>query len=407
MRPTPDCSFGAPRTSFFWKGLDQKGTAGIHDLNEFFRLSAILNLQLSATAVGRSNIVSVIYGQREIPDEDRQLLDSVLEYLGTGYGELRRKLGSFAVLHPIRASALLARASDDPSILDLMTELLHDKLEDLTPEELGQEPWLKSEELFEEMLNTVDPLDEWYLMERLDWLTRREDDTYFRYIGRLLDHADETPSLVSVKLADRLDNTLDMRIDIEDPIEGVDFFATVFQLLFVNSFPGYEPSAAHPPRSPLNGAQRLYQLFKNAVLLSLIRQRRFDDFDSGMLELFTGLTLASMKEAQRTVLHIFGFHLTEVSKQRELLMAAMEYVQHGGIERVTLPKDDQPLDGLFVNCFDHSDRSVREQRLEELYEDKELMVLASIAFIVIFLSFLDEPTYCIEDLTEDGIRPRI
>jgi len=376
-------------------------------LNEFFRLSAILNLQLSATAVGRSNIVSVIYGQREIPEEDSKLLHAVLEFLGTGYSELRRKLGSFAVLHPIRASALLARTSEDPSILDLMTELLHDKLEDLTPEVLGKERWEESEEQFEEMLRTVDPLDEWYLMERLDWLTRREDETYFRYIGRLLGHANETPSLVAVKLADRLDNTLDMRIDIEDPIEGVDFFATMFQIVFVNSYPGYEPRANHPPPSPLNGAQRLYQLFKNAVLLSLIRQRHLDDFDTGMFELFTGLTLASMKEAQRTVLHIFGFHLTEVAKQRELVLSAMEYVQNGGIERVTLPKDEQPLDGLFVNCFDHSDKTVREQRLRELYADKELMVLASIAFIVIFLSFLDEPTYCIEDLTEEGIRPRI
>ncbi len=405
-RPTPDCTVPPPRHSVFWKEAAWGRGPEIHDLNEFFRLSAVLNLQLSATAVGRSNILSLIYGRREVPPQDRQLLMAVLGYLGSAYAESRRKLGSLAVLHPLRATAVLSRASEEPSTLDLMTEMLHDKLEDLTPEAMGGERWRESEEEFQDLLRTIDPNDEWYLMERLDWLARRENDTYFRYIGRLLDHAPGTPSLVSVKLADRLDNTLDMRIDIEDPIEGVDFFAAMFQVCFVNSYPGYFPDVPHPPPSPLNGAQRLYQLFKNAVLLSLIRQRGFDNIDEAVSRLFSGLALASMKEAERTVLHVFGYHLRDVQKQRKLVLSAMEYVQKGGIDRVTLPNEDQPLDGLFVNCFEHSDHDVRERHLDQLYHDKELMVMASIAFIVIFLSFLNEPTYCIEDMTEEGIKPR-
>jgi hypothetical protein len=59
-----------------------------------------------------------------------------------------------------------------------------------------------------------------------------------------------------------------------------------------------------------------------------------------------------------------------------------------------------------MSCFDDSDREIRDHRLDALYEDKELMVLASLAFIVIFLSFLDEPTFSIVDMPEAGILPR-
>jgi hypothetical protein len=406
MLSTPVPGHTPSRRYALWTPRSSDDQPEIHDLNDFFRLSAILNMQLSAKSVGKPNIISVIYGQREISPQDSQLLQSVLEYLGTAYGESRRKLGSLALLHPLRAASLLAKASDEPSTLDLLTELLHDKLEDLTRDELGQQRWKESEDQFQSLLKTIDPLDEWYLMERLEWLTRQPDDTYFGYIGRLLDHAEQTPSLVAVKLADRLDNTLDMRIDLRDPIEGVDFFATMFQVGFVNSYSGYVPVGPHPQPSPLNGAQRLYQLFKNAVLLSLIRQRGLDQSTEGILTLFNGLTLASMKEAQRTVLHIFGYHLTEVSKQRDLLMTAMTYAQSGGMDRVTRPREGQPLDGLFMSCFDDSDREIRDHRLDALYEDKELMVLASLAFIVIFLSFLDEPTFSIVDMPEAGILPR-
>ena len=375
----------------------------IHDLTDFFRLSALLNLQLSATSVGRSNTLSIILGRKSLPREETALLLKVLEYLDEAYGERRRRVGPLAVLHPLRASALLASALERPSTLDVLSELLHDKLEDITPDSIGPARWAEVEERFQSLLETIDPADEWYLMERLDWLTRRDGEPYFQYIGRLLDNSDRAPSLVAVKLADRLDNTLDMRIAVEDPIERVDFFQTLFQVLFVNSFRGYEPDLPHPPASPLRGAHRLYQLFKNAVLLSLIRQKCKGPHAPGTEVLFTGLTMASMKEAQRTALHIFGYHKTDVAAQRELLMDVMGYVQEGGVDRVTLPDAGSRLDGLFGTRFDDSDTELRLERLEELNEDKDLMVQASVAFIVIFLRFLEDPSYWVSGVSEEGI----
>jgi len=376
----------------------------LHDLGEFFRLSAILNLQLSAVGGGSRNILSLILGRRKLPEEEKVVLLEVMAYLDEAYGKARRRLGPQAVLHPLRATALLARASEQPIPLDLLTCLLHDKLEDIpvrgTPESTAAE----LEARFVTLLESVDPERKWYLMERLDWLTRRPGQTYYAYIGRLLEHADDVPALVRVKLADRLDNTLDMRIDVDDPIRGVDFFATMFRLMFVNGFKGYDPEVEHPDASPLNGAQRLYQLFKNAVLMSLIRKKLPNLEDSTSKAIFDVLAQASMKEAERIVLHIFAYHDIALPVQRELIMDVMRYAQDGGLQHVTPPEAPHDLDGLFLSCFEDLNPAARKANLEKLYRDKPLMVKGALAFIVIFMSFLDDPSYYVAGIHEGGMQ---
>jgi hypothetical protein len=49
-------------------------------------------------------------------------------------------------------------------------------------------------------------------------------------------------------------------------------------------------------------------------------------------------------------------------------------------------------------------RRVRTRNLAELYKDKDLMVEASIAFIVIFYRFLDDPAYFVHGISEEGIK---
>jgi hypothetical protein len=363
----------------------------LHDLGEFFRLSAILNLQLSARGVGSRNILSLILGRRSLPEGEKAILLDVLSYLDEAYGTERRKLGPLAVLHPLRATALLARSSEQPLQLDLLTCLLHDKLEDIPFKNTPPADAQRAEEHFLRMLESVDPERKWYLMERVNWLTRQPGDTYYAYIGQLLDHAVQAPSLVRVKLADRLDNTLDMRIDVDDPIRGVDFFATVFRLMFVNGYKGYDPQVEHPDPTPLNGAQRLYQLFKNAVLMSLVRKK------------VTNLALASMKEAERIVLHIFAYHGIELQDQRALIIDVMRYAQAGGLQHVTPPEAPHDLDGLFLSCFEDSSPEARKVNLDRLYLDKRLMVKSALAFIVIFMSFLDDPSYYVSGIHEGGM----
>ncbi len=378
----------------------------LDDLDEFLKLSAVLNYQLSADVLGVGNVVALLLEGKQVTPWEREILVAVLRYLGRAYGRKRRRLGPVAILHPIRATALLSRASDRVNLLDLLTELLHDKLEDITADKFHPEAWDDLEGEFQGLLKRIDPADEWSLMERLTLLKRRfEGQTYCQYIGRMLEDPRQAPDVVRVKLADRLDNTLDMRVDLHDPLEGVDFFSHIFQLLFVGAYRGYRPGGDHPPKSPINGAQRLYELFKNTVILSLVRQKVDISEDATATRLFRAIAVASMKEAQRTIMHIFGYHVTEVAEQKRLLEEAMAYCLEGGSDVIRVPGSEQKLDGLFIGCFDHSDSAVRQEKMEMLYADKGLMVQASIAFIVIFLSFLEDEGYYVQGITPEGIRP--
>jgi hypothetical protein len=376
----------------------------LHDMTDFMRLSAALNMQLAAQGVGWENIVRIITNRAPMnrPAEHEALLH-VLEYLDQAYALRRRRIGPPAILHPLRATALLSIASDKPQLLDMLSELLHDKYEDLTADALGQDRFALAEAKFRSLLKDIDPTDEWYLMERLDHLALRKTESYYQYIGRLLNQAVQTPELVRVKLADRLDNTLDLHIDVDDSLKDTDFFKIIFQIMFPPSGAGYKPGIEHPVRSPLNGAHRLYQLFKNAILLSLIREKHAAVGDPTTRRLFEALALASMHEAQRIALHIMAYHETEIERQRALLLEVQRYAQQGGLAQITSPGSKYSLDGFCMMCFNYTESNVREEHLAELYQNKGLMLQAAIGFVVMFINFIHSSDYWIRGISDHGM----
>jgi len=378
----------------------------LHDLSEFLVLSAKANYVLAARGVGVPSIVALLDPRGELSGHEREVLSGVLEYLKEAYGESRRRLGPLAILHPIRCAALLGQASGTPSLLDLLTALLHDKLEDLSAEARPGGAATAAERRLAELLRRLDSEHEWFLMERVDWLTRRADtETYYAYTGRLLSHSAMTPEIVRVKLADRLDNTLDMRVALEDPMEEVDFFEVVFRSLFVPAFEGYSERAPHPPSSPLNGAMRLYQLFKNTVLLSLVREVFPDRDDRVTATLYDAVAQASMREAQRIVLHLFGHHIRDRSAQRAVITDALAYCEAGGAARIADPGGAEPLDGFFIERFDHADNAARKAAIAELYQDKPLMARAAMTLVGTFEAFLIDPTFRVRGLSARGCVP--
>jgi hypothetical protein len=70
---------------------------------------------------------------------------------------------------------------------------------------------------------------------------------------------------------------------------------------------------------------------------------------------------------------------------------------------VTKPDGQRMLDGLFATYFAPTDGRLLRQQLDLLYQNKPLMVQASIAFIVIFLGFLNDPRYFIRGIGIEGI----
>jgi hypothetical protein len=237
-------------------------------------------------------------------------------------------------------------------------------------------------------------------------LTRLDTESYYQYIGRLLDNSRNAPEIVEVKLADRLDNTLDLRIDLEDPLARIDFFENIFQIMFVNNYKGYTPKMNHSPATAINGAKRLYQLFKNAVLLSLIRRYGPETEQWSQKLLFDAVAEAGLNEAQRTLVHLISYHVKDLSTQRDLILETMRYCYSGRSDLVTKPDGRQLLDGLFSTYFGHKSSQERREQLDILYQNKNLMLEAAVAFIVIFLSFLNDEKFYIQGISAEGIEPR-
>ena len=382
------------------------------DLTEFFKLSSALNYNLSAASLNRYNVLMYIIGNKRLDDDDKKdreqkgIVMEALGYLFSVYSHKRRRLGPMAVLHPLRAAALYTRSLSRLNLVDLLTLLFHDILEDIRPVDYDFQQWQSVEAQLYDLLGRMDSDDEARLMTSLISLTRLEDESYYQYVGRLLDNVQSFPEIVQVKLSDRLDNTLDMRIDLEDPLARIDFFETVFQIMFVNNYPGYKPKMDHSPATAINGARRLYQLFKNAVLLSLIRQKVPAAGRREVSILFDAVSEAGLKEAQRTLIHLISYHVKELHTQRSLVLEAMQYCYSGRSDLVTIPDGNQLLDGLFSTYFGNKAKKTRRQQLDILYQNKSLMLEASIAFIVIFLSFLNDENFYIRGISAEGIEPR-
>jgi len=383
----------------------------LFDLTEFFKLSSALNYNLSAASLNRYNVLMYIIGDKRLDADEKKdreqksVLMEALEYLFGVYSQKRRRLGPMAVLHPLRTAALFTRSLDRFNLVDLLTLLFHDVLEDIKPGDFGIQEWKSMEGQLYRLLGHMETEDESRLETRLMSLTRVENESYYQYIGRLLDNVQNFPEIVQAKLADRLDNTLDMRIDLEDPLARIDFFETVFQIMFVNNYPGYKPKMEHAPATAINGARRLYQLFKNAVLLSLIRQHVPAADRREVRILFDALAEAGLKEAQRTLIHLISYHVKDSHRLRSLVLEAMHYCYSGKSDLVTMPDGNQLLDGLFSTYFGNKAKKNRHHQLDALYQNKPLMLEASVAFIVIFLSFLNDENFYVRGISAEGIEP--
>jgi len=373
---------------------------------EFLRLSALINYQLSADPISWRAVLALITPTPRPRREETLLLDA-LDFLGQAYGQTKRRLGPVAVLHPIRSAALLELASGRASLLDLLTTLLHDKNEDLVEARYSRDTWRELERHYAQLVKALDDTDRWFLNERVEVLARQPGETYHRYLGRVLDRAAVTPEVVRVKLADRLDNTLDMRVDIEDETAHVDCFQMIFNILYSGPGAGAarEGESPHPIPGKMDGARRLFQLFKNAVFLSLLRQRRIDTIDEPTARLFHTLAGASLNESQRTLVHLFLHHVRDARVQRELLIDVMRYCESGAVNCLTRPGATHRLDGLFASRFDIESRVELDTALDGLYADKNLMVEVATAFAAIFSSFLADPAFLIRGIDAAGLRP--
>lgn len=376
------------------------------DTQEFLALSSFLNYQLSGKPINWQGIYNLM-----VPDapegEKQEILCDALRYLGSAYGSQKRRLGPLAILHPIRATALFVKAHDDDfSLLELLTVLLHDKEEDIVAELYKAENWSALNEQFASFLTGLDNQSRERLLRNIGYLTKAPEEKYYVYLDRLFERAKKEPELAAVKMADRLDNTLDLRIDLHDFTDNTRCYQVLFDILFLRTYTGFKSGQPHPISRKINGAMRLYQLYKNAIFLSLLRHKKVE-LSSVANKLFSSLIIASIREAQTILMHIFAFHLKEPAEQKTLLMDVMGYSQAGGFEQISSGAGRHSLDGLFQSRFEFQDKKSKQKGLASLYADKKLMGQTALGFIIIFVNFINDPNFAIKGISADGIIPQI
>ncbi len=372
-------------------------------IEEFMGVSAAINYQLSAEQPDLKAILAKVFTGR--PILYMEALEEGVKVLLTGYAGKSRELGTYAEIHPLRTASILARCMEEPSLLDMMGALLHDVEEDLNPENMGRDRWNKLQETLRSTKDTIDIHHQWFLGERMALYRREAHQPYSVYLGNLLDAApDNKADLLHVKLADRLDNTLDTQLYLPN-ISNYNFYRFVFDLLFVPDFPGVKINEYHFVPASKQGVKLLSQLFKNTIFLSLIRQDGLEHLTPTTHRLFNGLAVASIREAQWIALELFSSDYININRQRELMLATMEYTFNGGVNAIRPFSDDNLLDGTYVENFAVASSKQRKEKMAELFLAKDQLTEVIVAFIATFSAFLNLPDFYIEGIGRTGIKP--
>jgi hypothetical protein len=298
---------------------------------------------------------------------------------------------------------MLARIMPEPGTLDLLGALLHDKEEDLTAEELGAAEWNRLQCEFARVLAKIDSDHRWFLGERIAFLRRQANQSYFEYVGQVLSKAAEMPDLLRCKLVDRLDNTMDIAVQRPSSTQ-YDFFETAFGVLFI---PGFQLRPEHAASAPDNETCTLLisQLFKNVVLLSMLRQQHLDRADCTTELLFHGVAAAGRAQAEWAAVTLLSAAVSSADTRRQLLREIMDYCAAGGLAGVTRKDRGGLLDGSFLEYFADPDDKARKAHLETLYGNKPLFIRLLVLFIGIFTSFSTEPTYFLRGIDRSGLHP--
>jgi hypothetical protein len=362
-------------------------------------LSATINWHLSARKIDLRALLRVILGPAKVVDQ-APLLEA-LNYLHHAYGDRRRKNGPAAVLHCLRIAAMLARVMPEPTTLDLLGALLHDKEEDLTRDELGNAEWDRLQAEFTRVLEKIDSNHRWFLGERIALLWRQSSQTYYEYLGVVLSKVRVMPDLLRCKLADRLDNTMDIAVQ-RAPTEQNAFFELAFSMLFL---PGYQPESNDSVPDVESCVLLLSQLFKNVVFMSMLRQQRLECIDDTTRRLFNALANTSSEQAQWAVAALLSSPNLGWQERRNLLREMMDYCAAGGMAAVYRKDKGGLLDGSFLEHFAHPDDNIRKKQIESLYSDKPLFIRLLILYIGIFANFLADPNYCVHGIDRTGLHP--
>jgi hypothetical protein len=367
----------------------------------YLDLSAQIAYRLSGQAFDPRTVLDVILTDSAVGAEQERIFAQGIKVIHTGYGDMRRKMGPLSVIHPLRASALLRRIvgtlDDEPRLLTFLNLFMHDKGEDLTRAEIGDVRFDLMEAEMEVLNRMLTPEQRWLLAERHRLLTIQPGQEYTDYLVHILAEAQRMPDLILTKLADRLDNSLDIRVT-RHGIPGQGAFGTVFDLLFLPTFRGQQSPTSYVPLVPAEVTQILANLFKNTEFLNLMRTEGCF-VSHGADRLIDSILFASSRIARGLVQDTLA--ALPVASQRAAVNDVLNYCQKGGIDAIRSP-DPSGLDGMFIGVY--GTKEGRKARLKAMVEDKEFLARVAMVFMALYANFQTDPGFMIRGIDRHGVR---
>jgi hypothetical protein len=388
---------------------DDGSREDILSLETFLRLTGTLNLQVDV-GLSEFDLLLTVLGRAPPPGHEKELLGAV-RLLTIGFGRhLRRKNRTWAILHSLRVGAIVARSSAPLDAYDVIAAFLHDAAEDLGPEAIGSERAALVAEQLRAIYAAIGPDEEWYLAERMDLLTRRKDQnqTYFDYLRRMLEHASMMPNLVRTKLADKIDSLLDIGV-ILPSVCDLDFHEIVFETLFLPAaVRGQIPGGVREPRfGETDAVLFLSSLGKSLLFLCMLRSARIGRDDPVSRRLSERLPLVALEQARWVLLHHLRTKIPNGDDQRAIFNRVRKYCERpGALARVTGSAVGGLLDGMIMDFFAVADDDERKGRLCKLYRDPARFAEVLLGMIVLFASFVASSEFQIAGIDLSGIRPQ-
>jgi len=62
------------------------------------------------------------------------------------------------------------------------------------------------------------------------------------------------------------------------------------------------------------------------------------------------------------------------------------------------------LDGLVITYLHDPDKKRLNEKLDDLYQDKALMFQAAVAFVIIYMNFINDPDYYLQGIDSKGVQ---
>lgn len=365
-----------------------------------------------------------------------------------------RKLGGPYFLHPdlVFKKALAAGVTD---ISTLLTTLYHDVIEEkiATAIRKGYEPKKRTRKLNKEQVLIKEYRLELsqdissgifslgfatgYAMqmasdvtEVVGLLSRQQHEEYYQSIGRVFAQRQKVAPenierAIIVKFCDRLANMEDLERSTtaarrRDSI-GVDLLIAAWDARITGDVPlaqelrerilfqTKELARQHPEKEKgeFTGDQRLYQCFKNIVLINRYTERELMEKKPIPTVSRLHLAKATRQEAQIILNHLCTYHcgddILNPEKVYEIYQLHLDYERQGGYKKVTRA-GTHIFDGLLQRFFDAKVRG-NNDALHALYENRYMMCIAALAFRHIADQYIQDPKYYLVGLTQRGLQP--